>query len=383
MKYFPLLWSTLWRKKARTIFTLLAIVMAFLLFGMLQGVNSAFNRTIELANVNRLVVISKIALTESLPFSYTQQIEAVPGVSGVSYASWFGGWYQDPKNPIFSYPVDPTRHFDMFPELKLPPEQLEAFRNTRSGAVVGKAAADKYGWKIGDRIPLHSEIWTRKADGQSDWTFDLVGIFTHDSGDTMQENLLLFQHEYFDEARAFGRGTVGWFTVRISDPGQAAQVGAAIDKRFANSLDETKAQSEKEFQMGFMKQIADINYIVTRILVAVFVALLFATGSTMMQSVRERIPELAVLKTLGFSDTRVLVLVLSESVLLCVLSAAIGLGLATLMFPAFKDMLGIVKLPGDVIVGGFVTAVLLALVTGLPPALRARSLNIVDALAGR
>lgn len=290
MKYFPLLWSTLWRKKARTIFTLLAIVMAFLLFGMLQGVNSAFNRTIELANVNRLVVISKIALTESLPFSYTQQIEAVPGVSGVSYASWFGGWYQDPKNPIFSYPVDPTRHFDMFPELKLPPEQLEAFRNTRSGAVVGKAAADKYGWKIGDRIPLHSEIWTRKADGQSDWTFDLVGIFTHDSGDAMQENQLLFQHEYFDEARAFGRGTVGWFTVRISDPGQAAQVGAAIDKRFANSLDETKAQSEKEFQMGFMKQIADINYIVTRILVAVFVALLFATGSTMMQSVRERIP---------------------------------------------------------------------------------------------
>ncbi len=382
MKFFPLLWATLWRKKMRTIFTLLAIVVAFLLFGMLQGVNSAFNRTIDLANVNRLVVISKIALTESLPYSYTQQIEAVPGVSGVSYASWFGGYFQDAKNQIFSFPVDPKRHFDMFPELKIAPDQLEAFERTRSGAVVGASLAKRFGWKIGDHIPLHSEIWTRKADGQSDWTFDIVGIFT-DTSDTGQESQLFFQHEYFDEARAFGRGKVGWYTVRISDPGQAAQIGAAIDKLFANSQDETKAQSEKEFQMSFMKQIGDINYIVTRILIAVFVALLFATGSTMMQSVRERIPELAVLKTLGFSDTRVLVLVLGESVLLCVLSAGIGLGLAALIFPGLKDMLGVVHLPTDVVIGGIAAAIGLALVTGLPPALRARSLNIVDALAGR
>jgi putative ABC transport system permease protein len=382
MKYFPLLWATLWRKKTRTIFTLLSIVAAFLLFGMLQGVNAAFNRTAELANVNRLVVISKISLTESLPYSQMAQIESLPGVNGVSYATWFGAYYQDPKNFVFSFPVDPARHFDMFPELKLAPEQLEAFKRTRSGAVVGAALAKKYGWKIGDHIPLHSTIWTRKSDGQSDWTFDIVGIYT-DPADESQETQVFFQHEYFDEARAFGRGRVGWYTVRIKDASQAAQVGAAIDKLFANSTDETKAQSEKEFQMSFLKQLGDINYIVTRILIAVFVALLFATGSTMMQSVRERIPELAVLKTLGFSDSRVLTLVLAESVLLCVLAALIGLGLASLLFPMLKDMLGLVQLPTEVVVGGIVAAIALALITGLPPALRARSLNIVDALAGR
>lgn len=382
MKYFPLIWATLWRKPTRTVFTLLSIVVAFLLFGMLQGVSSAFNRTIELANVNRLIVISKIALTESLPFSYTQQIESVPGVDRVSYQSWFGAYYQDPKNFVFSFPVDPERFFDLYPELKLPADQLDAFKKTRSGAIIGAQLAKKYGWKIGDQVPLHSTIWTRKADGQSDWSFDIVGIYTAPN-EPGQENQFFFQHEYFDEARAFGKGKVGWFVVRIKDPTQAAQVGSAIDKLFANSQDETKAQSEKEFNMGFLKQIGDINYIVTRILIAVFVALLFATGSTMMQSVRERIPELAVLKTLGFSDTRVLVLVLAESVMLCVLAALIGLGLATLLFPMLKDVLGLVKLPNEVVVAGIGTAVALALVTGLPPALRARSLNIVDALAGR
>lgn len=382
MKYFPLLWATLWRKKTRTIFTLLSIVVAFLLFGMLQGVSSAFNRTAELANVNRLVVISKISFTESLPYSQLQQIESVAGVDAVSYASWFGAYYQDPKNFVFSFPVDPARHFDMFPELQLPADQLEAFKRTRAGAVVGASLAQKYGWKIGDHIPLHSTIWTRKADGQSDWTVDIVGIFKAPA-DAGQENQLFLQHEYFDEGRAFGRGEVGWWTVRIKDASQAAQLGAAIDKLFANSQDETKAQSEKEFQMSFLKQLGDINYIVTRILIAVFVALLFATGSTMMQSVRERIPELAVLKTLGFSDTRVLALVLAESVLLCVLSALIGLGLAALAFPMLKDMLGLVQLPTEVVFGGVAAAVGLALITGLPPALRARSLNIVDALAGR
>lgn len=382
MKFLPLVWATLWRKKTRTVFTLLSIVIAFLLFGMLQGVNSAFNRTIDLANVNRLVVISRIALTESLPMAYVPQIEAIPGVTGVAWATWFGAYYQEEKNFVFSFPVDPRRYFDLFPELQLAPEQLEAFARTRSGAVVGADLARKYGWKIGDRVPLHSTIWTRKDDGSSDWAFDIVGIYTVPS-DPSQENQFFFQHDYFDEGRAFGRGRAGWYMVRIADPAQAAVVGQAIDARFANSQDETKAQSEKEFQMSFMKQVGDINYIVTRILVAVFVAILFATGSTMMQSVRERIPELAVLKTLGFSDTRVLVLVLAESVLLCGFAAALGLGGASLLFPALKDLFGVVSLPVDVVLSGFGVAVLLALVTGLPPALRARSLNIVDALAGR
>ncbi|SEQ03085.1 putative ABC transport system permease protein [Solimonas aquatica] len=382
MKYLPLLWASLWRKKLRTLFTALSIIIAFLLFGMLQGVNNAFNRTIELSNVNRLIVISKIALTESLPFSYTQQIESLPGVARVCYQSWFGSYYQDPKNFVFAFPVDPERMFEVYSEFKLPPEQLEAFKHTRSGAVVGADLAREYGWKIGDRVPLHSTIWTRKADGQSDWSFDIVGIYTVPS-DRSQENQFFFQHEYFDEARAFARGTVGWFAVLIKDPNQAAAIGAAIDKLFANSQNETKAQTEKEFQMGFLKQIGDIQFIVTRILIAVFVALLFATGSTMTQSVRERIPELAVLKTLGFSDTRVLLLVLAEAVLLCLLSAAAGLALATALFPKLKNMLQVVELPAEVVFAGLGMALLLALAIGLPPAWRAMRLNIVDALAGR
>jgi putative ABC transport system permease protein len=381
MKFIPLIWSTLWRKKLRTIFTLLSIVVAFLLFGMLQGVNSAFNRAIELANVSRLVVISKIALTESLPYSHMAQIEAVPGVQRVAFASWFGTWYQDQSNRVFSFPVEPERFFDVFSEFKLPKDQFDAFVNTRTGAVIGASLAKKNGWKIGDRVPLHSEIWT-KADSSSDWTFDIVGIYTCPS-DVNQENQFFLNHSYFDEGRIFGKGKVGWYIVKVRDPTQAAQIGAAIDKLFANSPDETKAQSEKEFQRGFLKQIADINFIVTRILVAVFVALLFATSSTMMQSVSERIPELAVLKTLGFTDGGVLILVLMESLMLCLVSAAIGLAGSAGLFPLFEKYLGVVHLTSGVVGAGAVVAMLLALISGLPPAWRARQLSIVDALAGR
>jgi putative ABC transport system permease protein len=339
---------------------------------------------VELANVNRLIVINKIALTESLPYAHMTQIEAVPGVERVAFASWFGAYYQDPKNFIFSFPVDPQRFFDVFRELELPKDQLKAFEDTRTGAVVGAALAKKFGWKIGDRVPLHSTIWTKTVDNTSDWAFDIVGIFTNPA-DESQEAQLFFNHEFFDEARAFGKGKVGWYIVRIKDPTQAAQVGAAIDKLFANSSDETKAESEKEFQQGFLKQVGDINYIVTRILIAVFVALLFATGSTMMQALRERVPELAVLKTLGFTDGGVLTLVLGESLVLCLLAAALGLLGANGVFhvPKVQEFLGVVGLPGPVIADGALVAVLLALITGLPPALRAQRLVIVDALAGR
>ena len=380
MKYFPLLWAALWRKKARTIFTLLSIMVAFLLFGMLQGVNSAFNQAVEKANVNRLVTTNSIALTESLPFADMVQIEAIPGVANVSHASWFGAYYQDPKNFVFSFPVDPLREFAVFPELKIPKEQLDAFVHTRTGAVIGADLARKYGWKLGDRVPLHSTIWT-KPDNTSDWTFDIVGIYENPS-DRGQESAFFFNYDYFDEGRAFGKGKVGWYTVQVKDPRQSAEVAAAIDKLFANSPDETKTETEKEFQQAFMKQIGDINMIVTYILFAVFFALLFATGSTMMQSVRERVPELAVLKTLGFSDTGMLTLVLCESLLLCVLAALLGLAAAVAIFPSLKDVLGVVKMPTPVIVEGVVVAVLLAFVTGIFPAWRAKRLDIVEALRG-
>ncbi len=380
MKYFPLLWAALWRKKARTIFTLLSITVAFLLFGMLQGVNAGFNQAVEKANVNRLITTSSIALTENLPYGDMAQIEALPGVARVAHASWFGPYYQDPKNFVFSFPVEPERYFAIYPELVLPKEQLDAFTNTRTGAVIGAALASKYGWKVGDRVPLHSTIWT-KPDGTSDWNFDVVGIY-HCPTDRQQESAFFFNYKYFDEGRSFGKGQVGWYIVQVKDPTQSAQVAAAVDKLFANSPDETKTETEKEFQQAFLKQIGDINRIVNYILFAVFFALLFATGSTMMQSVRERVPELAVLKTLGYSDTSVLTLVLCESLLLCVLAAFLGLGIASVLFPGLKDVIGLVSIPTPVIVEGIIGAVVLALVVGLIPAWKAKRLDIVEALRG-
>ena len=381
MKYIPLIWAGLWRKRTRTILTLLSIAVAFLLFGVLQGVNSAFDRGVQGANINRLYVQNRVTFTEPLPYSYLAQIEAMPGVSGVAWASWFGTYYQDPKNFVFSFPVDAERYFDLYPEDHLPKDQLEALIHTRTGAVIGSELAKKYGWKIGDHIPLHSTIWT-KPDGTSDWTFDIVGIYD-DPEDPARATQFLFNHTYFDEGRSFSKGTVGWYIVRVADPTQAAAIIRTIDNRFANSSDETRTLTEKENAQSFLKQLGDINFMLTAIIGAVFFTLLFLTGNTMMQSIRDRIPELAVLKTIGFSDSGVLLLVLAEALMLCLVSAILGLAAATAIFPAMRSVAGVVSLPTVVIVLGLAAAVVLALVTGLPPAWRARSLNIVDALAGR
>lgn len=381
MKFLPLLWSGLWRKRARTVFTLLSIVVAFVLFGMLQGVNAAFNNALNAAAVDRLNVVSRISFTESLPYSYLAQIESLPGVAAVAYQSWFGTYYQDRKNFVFSFPVDPVRFFPLYPELQLPKEELAALMRTRTGAVVGRELAKKYGWKVGDRVPLHSVIWTR-AGGSSDWDFDIVGIYDA-PGNPNQANSFFFNYSYFDEARSFSKGTVGWYVVKVKDPKQAMRVAAAIDKHFANSSDETKTQTEKEFAQSFIKQQGDISFIVTSILGAVFFTLLFLTGNTMMQSVRERVPELAVLKTLGFTDFAIVVLILAEALVLCLVAALLGLGIAAGIFPALNSIIGEARLPADVITLGIGVAVLLALCTGLPPAWRTMRLNIVDALAGR
>lgn len=381
MKYFPLIWAGLTRKKLRTVFTLLSIVVAFLLFGLLQGVNSAFSHGVEGAHLNRLVVQGKVSMTDQLPMAYRQQIASVAGVTGVTFASWFGGYYQDQKNSIFSFPVEASTYFDLFPEIVLPREQLETLIKTRTGAVIGRALADKYGWKIGETIPIKSTIWT-KTDGTSDWSFQVVGIF-QTPGDAGQEQRLFFNNDYFDEARSLDKGLIGWYSVRIDSPSHAAAIAPAIDKLFSNSEHETKTVTEKEFQQSFLKQIGDINFIVNSIIGAVFFALLFLTGNTMMQSVRERIPEFAVLKTLGYSDRAVLSLVVAEGLALALTAATLGLIGSAAAFPMLQDVVGVPSLPPAVIGLGLFYAVLLALVTALAPGLRVARLNIVDALAGR
>jgi putative ABC transport system permease protein len=386
MKYLPLLWATVWRKKVRTIFTLLSIAIAFLLFGVLETVDYAFSHPSGgVSGADKLITTNKYSITLSLPFSDTLEIRSVPGVAAVTWISWFGGYYQESKNFVFVIPIDADSYFDLHKdEFIVPDDQMRAFRSTRTGALVNVALMKKFGWKVGDRVPLHSTIWTQK-NGSLDWTFDIVGSF--DVKDrtqaSAQSSSLLFHYEMFDEGRSFGKGTVGWFEERVSDPSQSAAMSARIDALFANSPDETKTQPAKDFMLAFIKQLGDIGFVLRAILGAVFFTLLFLTGNTMMQSVNERIPELAVLKTVGFSDLKVLGLVIAESLLLCVLAASAGLGLSYAALPIIRRGLQGVELPTNAWLPGIGVAVLLALIVGLKPALTAMRLNIVDALADR
>ncbi|WP_323051609.1 ABC transporter permease [Caballeronia mineralivorans] len=384
MKYFPLIWATLWRKKARTIFTLLSVIAAFLLFGVLETVDYAFSHASGgITGADKLITTNKYSIVLSLPFSDTQQIRSVPGVAEVTWMTWFGAYYQESKNFVFALPIDAETYFNLHNgEFIVSDAQMQAYRNTRTGALVNVALMKKFGWKVGDKLPLHSTIWTQKDDSL-DWTFDIVGSF--DAKDptqaSQQASSIWFHYEYFDEGRSFGKGTVGWFEERISDPSQSLNVANRIDALFANSSNETRTQPANDFAMTFMKQIGDIGFVLRAILSAVFFALLFLTGNTMMQSVRERIPELAVLKTVGFGDGKVLTLVLAEALLLCLIAAVIGLALSYAALPVIKQGLQGVELSPIALIPGIGAAALLALIVGLPPALRAMRLNIVDALA--
>jgi putative ABC transport system permease protein len=387
MKYFPLVWATLWRKKARTIFTLLSMIVAFLLFGVLETIDYAFAHPSGGATgADKLITINKYSITLLLPFSDAQAIRAVPGVAEVTWLTWLGAYYQESKNFVFALPVDTDSYFNLHKdEFIVSGEQMQAYRNTRTGALVNSALMKKFGWKVGDKVPLHSTIWTQKKDASLDWTFDIVGSF--DAKDPtqagQQASTLLFHYELFDEGRSFGKGNVGWFEERVGDPSQSAAIAGRIDALFANSPNETKTQPAKDFALAFMKQLGDIGFVLRAILGAVFFTLLFLTGNTMMQSVRERTPELAVLKTIGFGDAKVLGLVIGESLLLCVIAAVIGLGLSYAAVPIIKLGLQGVEVSPRALLPGIGAAVLLALAVGTPPALRAMRLNIVDALADK
>ena len=385
MKYFSLVWAQLFRSKTRTLLTLLSVVTAFLLFGMLDSVRVAFNSGGSIDGANRLVTTSRLSITQSLPVRLQEQIRTVPGVKDVTYAMWFGGIYQDPKNFFPSFSVAPN-YFDVYSNLQLPPEQLEAFRTTQTGAVVGETLANEFGWKIGDTIPLQATIFPRQ--GSNDWPLQLVGIFRSKdrAAASGEERQLVMNWKYFDESNDYIKGQVSWYTVTLDNPAHASRVAQAIDALSMNSDRETKSQTESAFQQSFAKQFADIGLIVTSIMGAVFFTLLLLTGNTMAQAVRERIPELAILKTLGFKDGTVLWLVLVESVLLVGLGGVLGMALARVILPALasraQGMLP-ATIPLQTWLLGAGLIVLIGLVVGVLPALRAKRLKIVDALAGR
>lgn len=382
MKYAPLIWAALWRKRGRTWLTGLSIFVAFFLYSLLGAVSTAFNMGEQLAAADRLVTTGRYSLTQMLPYGYVQQVRSVPGVKTVSFASWFGGIYMDEKNFFAQFATDPQSYLAIFPDFVLPPAQYEAFLVTRDGAVIGRKLADRFGWKTGDTVPVQSTIWP-KRDGDKTWTFKIVGIFDGRTETARaQEEQMLFHHEYFDEARQFGRGTVGWISTQVRDPTQAVAVGKLIDEQFHNSPSPTKTQTEGAFNASFAKQFGDIGMIVSAILGAVFFTLIMLTGNTMMQSVRDRIPELAVLKTIGYSDRSVLALVLAESWLLTVGAATLALGFSALLLPhmSVPGVLPQLPLRAQTVAWGLVYAWVLGLAVGLLPALRAMRLDIVDAL---
>jgi putative ABC transport system permease protein len=384
VKFFPLVWAGLWRRPIRTLLTLLSVTTAFFLFGVLQGVNAGMNSVFDLLDVSRLRVMSRVNMNASMPIAHMSKIRALPGVAAATQLTVVVGTYQKPTQPITVLGVDIDGLLDAYGEMKVPREQREAVKRMRIGALVGAKLAERYGWKIGDRVPVQS-FNARTMSGSNLWEFEIAGIYDMQQHDWANNFWVNF--EYVNEARAEEKDTMVQALVRVSDPKRSAQVAQQIDNLFAQTPNQTSTQNERDFLQGVLAQVGDIGFLVNAIVGAVLFALFFLTANTMMQSVRERIPELAVLKTLGFSDTRVQFMVLSEALLLNMVAALLGLLAARAIIPpvmnrASSDLAGI-SMPSVVFAWGAAIALILAVASGLPPAWRARRLRIVDALAGR
>jgi len=379
MKYLHIVWKNLMRRKIRTIFTLLSIFVAFLLFGLLMTIRGAFSFGVDIAGLDRLVLIHKVSLIMPLPISYLDRLRATEGVTMATHQSWFGGVYQKPENFFAQMVVEPEPFMKIYPEFKVPPDQMKAWLADRQGAIVGVDLAKRFKWKVGDRIPITGTIWQPKQ-GQV-WEFNIVGMYDGEAG--VDKTNFFFRYDYLDENRAAGEGLVGWYVVKIADASQASAMGATFDSMFANSSAETKTTTEKGFVEGFAKQIGDIGAIMIAILVAVLFTMLLVAANTMAQSVRERTSEMGVLKTLGFSNAAVLTLVLSESVLIAVIGGSLGLATAWLIVQRgdpTNGMLPVFVLPQRDVIIGAVMIVVLGLIAGALPAFNAMNLKITDAL---
>jgi putative ABC transport system permease protein len=385
MKYFRLVWTGLWRKKTRTIFTALSIVVAFVLYGMLQGIDATFTQLGDQGRLNVLITQNPAGLP--LPLADLLQIQAVQGVTHVTYRSFFVGNYQSLRNTVVVLAVDAETFFEGNSTFSASIAERAAFLHTRPGVLVARSLAQRLGWKVGDQIPIHA-LNAQKKDGTADWTFKIVGTFDIPNSPAGDEPLLLMNYPYFDSARATDTGTVQAYQASIVDASQAAAVSSAIDNLFANSSTPTRTQTERANAQGQLAQIGDLDFFVEAIVTAAFATLLLITGSTLMQAYQERIHEFAVMKTLGFTDKGISALVLSEAMLLTVGAAMLGLLLARSLLRVLSSVIAAsgvpgLRLPATVLAFGVGCAVLLALLSALPPALRAKRLSIIDALAVR
>jgi len=371
----------LWRKPARTIFTLLSIAVAYVLFGILSGIDAGFAHTLEVSRMDRLFTDSRFGAP--MPLSYAEEIAGVAGVIVVAPRSGLFGYYQDPKNFIYVLCAD-QRFFSLRPEITISTQQLATLLKTRTGAAVSMELAHKYGWKVGDKVPIQTK--TAQLDGNLVWTFDILAI-VDDLNYPGGGGWFIANYSFLDEGRVADKGTITRFLVRVKDPERGGQIGRQIDKLFANSTVATRTSSERSGAQSGVQYFGDVNFLTRAVLGAVFFMLLFLSGNTMLQSVRERIPEFAVLKAVGFSDNHVLSLVVAESVLLCLLAAAAGLLVSKLIIPIARgplsDFLLLLQIPWTAMLLGLGLALIVALLSSLLPAWRVRQLNIADALFKR
>lgn len=380
MKYVGLIVSGLKRKKLRTLFTFLSVLVAFLLFGLLAATRQAFTGGTSVAGQHRLVTMSKVSLTQSLPLAYLNRIEAVPGVEEVTYEIWFGGYYQDPKQSVFSFAVKASNYFDVFSELRVPRAQLQAWEADRTGAMVGASLARRFGWKVGDRIPLQSNIW-RDENGNNAWTLTIDGIYSAGNGN---DQALFLHYQYWNERSVFEQDMTSLYLLRVARGANMAAISGKIDSLFANSPHETRTSTEQAFVQNFADQLGDIGAIVTAIVGAVFFGMLLVTANTMARAIRERTSELAVMKALGFTRAAIVVLVVGESIALTAAGGLIGLGLAWLLAAGIGEKLA-QYVPGfgistaGVLVGvGFI--ILLGLLSAVMPCAQVLRMNMVSAL---
>ena len=377
MKFLPLIFANLLRKKVRTVLTVGSFAVALFLFGLLATIRVAFSQGVDVAGADRLMVINKVSIIQPLPLPYRDRLRRIPGVKEVTFANWFGGVYIDEKNFFPQFAVDTETYRSMYPEFVIPDDQWKAFQEDKAGAIAGKLTADKYHWKVGDRIPIKGTYLSGVFE------FNLRGIYrgTRDQDDTTQ---FWFHWDYLNEKLpAPYKNMIGWYTLRIENPDQAARVMKAIDDTFANSPYETRAQTEKEMATSFAKQMGNIEFLILSIGAVVFFTLLLVTGNTMAIAVRERTAELAVLKTVGFPDGAVLLLVLAESMLVALLGGGLGIGLAkllTLRGDPTGGFLPIFYLPREAVAAGVGAALLVGVIAGFLPAFSAMRLRVVEAL---
>lgn len=383
-KFLPLLWAGLQRHKLRTAFTLASVMVAFLLFGVLAAVRTGFTAGIDVAGDDRLMTTHKVSFILSLPISYWQRIRSIPGVKDVTHATWFGGVYQDDSNVVTMFPVDPESYLNIYKEFRIPADQKARWLSDRNSVLVGRKFEQETKWKIGDRVPLRSNIY-RRSNGADSWEVTVAGFF--DAPEGVDTKMVLMHHDFFEESLAASdenRGRIGWYIVQVADPNQSAEISQAIDGLFANSPTETKSAPEKAFMQAFANQAGNIGAIVVFVGAAVFFTMLLVTANTMAQSVRERSAEIGVLKTLGFRDSTVLYLVFAESLTITAVGGALGLGLSVMFVGALRGQmaqyLSTLFLNGASVALGVALIVALGLIAGAMPAVHALRLRIVDAL---